>query len=69
MKIALQRLSDLTGNPEIASRNPNCPLSFSVTPDEVADESMNKIYSYAEGQTHAFSPLRADGWPIRSLVP
>jgi hypothetical protein len=65
MAFALERLADIAGNVTIAERNPRCPLSFSLTSPDVEEKNLERIYSYANGQRGALSPLRPDGWPIR----
>lgn len=65
MAAALAALSKMTGNPEIARRDPRCPLSFSLMSLDQVESNIAKIQELAYSQANAFSPLGPDGWPVR----
>ena len=62
---ALQRLSELIKNPEIATRDSCSPMSFSCVSPAVV-RRRTQIYAHAAtGHRLAFSPLDNDGRPKR----
>ena len=65
MSAALAVLAEMTGIPEIATRDPRCPLSFSMVSTADAEDNIAAIHRRALGQANAFSALGPDGWPIR----
>jgi len=67
MRSSLARLAKRRGDPSILERDPRSPLSFScVTPD--VQRSQEETYAtYAKGERTAFSPLGADGRPLRKF--
>lgn len=65
MEPALSRLAGFKVDSSILTRDPNSPLSFSCTSLEQAQGQQAKIAAYAKGQRKAFSPLGADGRPLR----
>ncbi|CAL1702087.1 unnamed protein product [Somion occarium] len=67
MSRALQRLSLLKKDPSMRQRDVLTPLSFSCCDDETAQKHIELVKSYAKGQRSAFSPLGADGRPIRKF--
>ena len=66
MSTALADLAKMTGNPEIATRDPRCPLSFSLLSAAHIEENISAIYQRAPGQANAFSSLGPNDWPIRA---
>ena len=65
MAAALAVLAEMTGVPEIATRDPRSPLSFSMVSTADAEENIAAIHRCASVQANAFSGLGPDGWPIR----
>lgn len=65
MEPALSRLASFKVDSSILTRDPHSPLSFSCTPLEQAQAQEAKTAAYAKGQRKAFSPLGADGRPLR----
>ncbi|KAA1466048.1 alpha/beta-hydrolase [Dentipellis sp. KUC8613] len=65
MRRALERLSELADDPSIADRNPLSSMSFSRVEPEVKQLQESAIRLFASGQHKAFSPLGADGRPMR----
>jgi hypothetical protein len=68
MQAALNRLAEFIGDPSIATRDPNSPLSFSSLKYEVSKSQSDTLLLYQKDQAKAFSPLRPDGRPIRRYV-
>ena len=65
MEPALGRLAGFKVDSSILTRDPNSPLSFSCTTLEQVKAQEEKTAAYARGQRKAFSPLGADGRPLR----
>jgi len=65
MADALALLSEILGDPNIASRDPDSPLSFSGLSPELSQSQSDVLTLYGKDQAKAFSPLRPDGRPIR----
>ena len=62
---ALQRLSDITNNPEIATRDASSPMSFSCVSPAVVRRRTQIYTQAAAGHRLAFSPLDNHGRPKR----
>jgi hypothetical protein len=65
MTAALNRLSELMGDPTIATRDPTSSLSFSCLSSEVIQSQKDAVDFYGKDEWKAFSPLGPDGRPIR----
>ncbi|KAF5357664.1 hypothetical protein D9758_007460 [Tetrapyrgos nigripes] len=65
MSAALLKLSEITGDSSIASRNPVSSLSFSCLSPEAVKGQTESIALYRKGQSTAFVPKGPDGGPIR----
>lgn len=68
MKAALEKLSEITGDPKVATRDPMSSLSFSCLHPEIVKSQTESLKFYRKGQEKAFSPLGPDGRPIRKYV-
>ncbi|GJJ13299.1 hypothetical protein Clacol_007551 [Clathrus columnatus] len=66
-KDALHLLADLKGDPSISQRDPSTPLSFSMWSEEVAEAFQAQIDEFGIGIDKVFSPLDANGQPIRKF--
>ncbi|OSX60525.1 hypothetical protein POSPLADRAFT_1047949 [Postia placenta MAD-698-R-SB12] len=67
MRTALTKLSQLVKNSSIAMRDPLSPLSFScLSADTVSSQEITWL-AYRKEQSAAFSPLGADGRPLRKF--
>lgn len=64
---ALELLAKLKGDPSIATRDPLNPLSFCMWSKEVAEAFQAQLDQFSIGLDKAFSPLRANGRPIRKF--
>jgi len=67
MQQALNKLSEIIGNPKIATRDPLCSLSFSCLTPEIAKTQADALALFGKDQATAYSPLRANGRPIRKF--
>ena len=65
---ALQRLADIMHDPDIATREPSSPMSFSCVPPVVAYRRLEIYARAAPGHRCAFSPLDTNGRPKRRCV-
>ncbi|KAK7471117.1 hypothetical protein VKT23_002531 [Stygiomarasmius scandens] len=65
MAEALVKLSELTGDSAIASRNPTSSLSFSCLTLDAVKGQTDSLELYRKGQSNAFNPILPDGTPIR----
>jgi len=61
----LQILAELAGDPSIAERDPLSPMSFSRLPVAVQRLQVDNYMGAAKEARKAFSPLGADGRPMR----
>ncbi|KAJ3503273.1 hypothetical protein NLJ89_g8505 [Agrocybe chaxingu] len=65
MRVALKKLSEITGNPKIASLDPSCSISFSLLSPEVVKSQTELVRHYQKDADIAFSPMTLDGKPLR----
>jgi hypothetical protein len=65
MQVALEVLAEWSGVEGMEERDPRSPMSFSVLSDEEAAKRIAVTKNYAKGQEDSFSPLNADGRPVR----
>ncbi|CAA7259482.1 unnamed protein product [Cyclocybe aegerita] len=65
MRMALKKLSEITGNPQIASLDPSCSISFSLLSPEVVKSQTELVRHYQKDADIAFSPMTLDGKPLR----
>jgi hypothetical protein len=65
MQRALERLAELAGDDTIAARKPLSSMSFSRVAPHVERLQIEHIRLVSKGHRQAFSPLGADGRPIR----
>ncbi|KAF9779544.1 alpha/beta-hydrolase [Thelephora terrestris] len=65
MRQALGTLAELTGDPTLAEKDSMCSLSFSCVSPEICKIQVKSRESYAKDAAFAFSPLQANGRPIR----
>lgn len=65
MEIALRELSRITGNLEIASLDPLCPLSFTTLSPDVARAQTDLLRRYIKDADQALDPAAVEGWSSR----
>ena len=63
--MALHRLAEFVEDPSIASRQPNCCLSFSCVTPEVYQSQMDILDKEQSSELTAISPLGLDGRTLR----
>lgn len=67
MREALDTLAELTGDSSLSGKDAMCPLNFSCAPPDICKSQAKSRETYAKDAAHAFSPLRSNGKPIRSV--
>jgi len=65
MHSALERLSQITDNPEVASLDPLCSLSFCSLAPEVIKGQSELLNHYLKNVNLAFTPIPPEGWSLR----
>jgi len=65
MHSALEKLSKITGNPEVASLDPLCSLSFCSLAPEVIKGQSELLNHYMKDINLAFTPIPPEGWSLR----
>ena len=65
MRVALEKLSQITGNPEVASSDPLCSLSFCSLAPEVIKGQSELLGHYLKDINLAFTPIPPEGWSLR----
>ena len=65
MRQALDTLAELTGDHSHSEKDPMSSLSFSCVSPEICKIQVKSRESYARDAVNAFSPLLANGRPIR----
>ncbi|KAF8974713.1 alpha/beta-hydrolase [Flammula alnicola] len=65
MRMALQQLSEILGNPEMAELDPLSSLSFCCLTPEVIKGQSEHLRQYLKDASLAFTPMPTEGRPLR----